>query len=115
MRNLKYDKGNIIIQELKTKMTCREIDMNKLNELNIQYLKPCVRNANRDLFLKGINNGESFDLLAKKYAKVSSTRIVVYSCKKFLYRSGLWKIVKPIWLMVKSIKTFILQRNIYHE
>lgn len=98
-------RGENIINEIKSSIQYEKIDMNRLHEMNIQYLRPCAKNQNREAFFEGILRNESFDSLAKKYAKSSKGKKWLYDIKKYLYRSGLWDLIKPLWNACKSIKS----------
>lgn len=95
--------GEDVLKTIETSVCCNEIDMHRLNEMNIQYLKPCKENPNRSAFFLGVSKQESFDVLAKKYARISRSKQLIYGIKKCLYRNGMWEIIKPFWNLCKSI------------
>lgn len=97
------ERGEDILKNIESSIWYDEIDVKRLKEMNIQYLKPCNENPNRHAFFVGVSKRERFEILAKKYAKNSRIKQVTYGVKKFLYRSGLWENMKPFWNLCKNI------------
>ncbi|NMA72944.1 MAG: 4Fe-4S dicluster domain-containing protein [Bacteroidales bacterium] len=95
--------GEDILKTIEKSVWYSEIDMNRLNEMNIQYLKLCKENPNRSAFFNGVSRQESFDVLAKKYAKISRSKQLIYGIKKCLYRNGMWEVIKPFWNLCKNV------------
>ena len=99
------ENGKKIIQDIRDRIVYEAIDMKRLEEMNIQYLKPCDINPGRKNFFDGIKRNDSFSDLATQFVQGREKKKAIYEIKKFMYRNGIWKMVKPFWNFLKKITT----------